>query len=281
MPHAIRRALLAVVATVPLLTAGLALVAAPAEAATYRPADSCPVAAHRGDHHRATENSLRAMQIAAADGVNYLEMDVQVSRDGHFVLMHDPTIDRTTRGSATGRVIDQTYARLRSYRLDDGQRIPALSEVITAVRDTKVKAFVEIKFIPRSRWPLLVHRLGVLGLDRVVVNSFVGSDLLAFHAAYPQITVALDADVRPTTSYARRFDAVMIDHRVLTDAWMREMSSAGVPVAVWTEDTATLWRRWAGQVAVTITNEQWDFRSWRRSYCTGVPLSPTAARFTP
>jgi glycerophosphoryl diester phosphodiesterase len=96
------------------------------------------VAAHRGDWRTAPENSLPAIESAIALGVDIVEIDVRRTKDGHFVLMHDTTIDRTTTGK--GKVREHTLAELRELRLRHGHgaassyTIPTLEEAIEAAR---------------------------------------------------------------------------------------------------------------------------------------------------
>jgi len=91
--------------------------------------------AHRGGRATAPENTLTAFRKALEAGVDMIELDVQLTRDGHPVVFHDWTLERTTNGR--GRVADQSLADLR--RLDagswfgDGYRgepVPTLSEVL-------------------------------------------------------------------------------------------------------------------------------------------------------
>lgn len=86
------------------------------------------------------ENSLPAIAYAIALGVDMVELDIQATKDGRFVLIHDATVDRTTDGS--GAVKDMTFAELRQLRLIDevtGERteyrIPSLEEVYAMVKD--------------------------------------------------------------------------------------------------------------------------------------------------
>lgn len=74
--------------------------------------------AHRGGARIAPENTIEAFAAGLAAGADRLEMDVHATRDGHVVVLHDPTVDRTTDG--TGRVREMTLAELR--RLDAGAR---------------------------------------------------------------------------------------------------------------------------------------------------------------
>lgn len=92
------------------------------------------VVAHRGDWRNAPENSLQAIQNCINIGVDMVEIDVRKTKDGELVLMHDETIDRTTKGK--GFVKDWTLDSLRTLWLLDGlgqetpHRIPTLEEAL-------------------------------------------------------------------------------------------------------------------------------------------------------
>lgn len=95
--------------------------------------------AHRGASRYAPENTLAAIRLALEHGVAAVECDVQRTRDGHLVVLHDPTVDRTTDGR--GAVAELTLGQLQ--RLDAGrwfgpqyagEKIPLLEEVLQLVR---------------------------------------------------------------------------------------------------------------------------------------------------
>ncbi|MBI2555390.1 MAG: glycerophosphodiester phosphodiesterase family protein [Candidatus Rokubacteria bacterium] len=75
------------------------------------------LAAHRGGAQLWPENSLLAFRNAIALGADFLEFDVHLSKDGEVVVIHDPTLDRTTTGS--GAVKGRTIAELKALRLKD------------------------------------------------------------------------------------------------------------------------------------------------------------------
>src|SRR5512147_1736179 len=90
--------------------------------------------AHRGASAHAPENTLAAFELALSQGADAIELDVKLSSDGQVVVIHDPTVDRTT--GAKGRVKDMTLADMRT--LDAGsffsqnfvnEKIPTLEEV--------------------------------------------------------------------------------------------------------------------------------------------------------
>jgi glycerophosphoryl diester phosphodiesterase len=103
------------------------------------------VVAHRGDWRRAPENSLSGIRSSISQGVDIVEVDVAMTSDGHLVLMHDQTVDRTTNG--TGSVSEMTLSEIRQLRLlmADGsltdERVPTLRE---ALRTAKGKCMLDL-----------------------------------------------------------------------------------------------------------------------------------------
>ena len=75
-----------------------------------------PIVGHRGNAAHAPENTIESFRQAVAIGVDALEMDVHLTADGHVVVIHDPTLDRTTNRS--GRVERMTLAEVQ--RADAG-----------------------------------------------------------------------------------------------------------------------------------------------------------------
>lgn len=96
------------------------------------------VVAHRADWRNFPENSLPAIEGSIAQGVGMVEIDLQRTKDGHLILMHDPTVDRTTTGR--GKVAELTLQEVKSLRLRDGLGspttflVPTLREALLAAR---------------------------------------------------------------------------------------------------------------------------------------------------
>lgn len=104
---------------------------------------------HRGAKGHAPENTLSSFTIAAGMGVNVVETDVHLSKDGQVVLIHDHTVNRTTNGR--GYVKDMTLAELKALDAGSwydqrfaGERIPVLDELLVWARD-RVAIAIEIK----------------------------------------------------------------------------------------------------------------------------------------
>jgi Glycerophosphoryl diester phosphodiesterase len=96
------------------------------------------VVAHRGDWRYAPENSILAIENAIKLGVDIIEVDVARTKDGHLVLMHDRTLDRTTTGK--GRVSDWTLDSIKTLKLKNGaairtrHQVPTLEEALLAAK---------------------------------------------------------------------------------------------------------------------------------------------------
>lgn len=108
------------------------------------------IVAHRGGAATAPENTMGAFRAAAAAGVLSWELDVQRSRDGELVIIHDDTLDRTTGGH--GPIGQHSYVELA--QLDAGswfdprwrkERIPTLRGVIAFAQEVGARLLIELK----------------------------------------------------------------------------------------------------------------------------------------
>ena len=97
------------------------------------------VIAHRGDWRNAPENSLQSIEKAIAMKVDMVELDIQPTKDGNFICMHDETLDRTSTGKGT--IKNYTTEELKKFVLRSGngiktrQPIPTLKEVLNVCKD--------------------------------------------------------------------------------------------------------------------------------------------------
>ncbi|WP_422115988.1 glycerophosphodiester phosphodiesterase [Brachybacterium sp. UNK5269] len=106
---------------------------------------------HRGAAAVEPENTVRSFRRGVAEGSQWLECDVHLSADGHDVILHDATLDRTAQAESplrTGAVAELTRAQLDRVLVGEGEHIPTLAQVLeAAVREdgTRVPLLVEIK----------------------------------------------------------------------------------------------------------------------------------------
>lgn len=107
--------------------------------------------AHRGGSALAPENTLAAFRHATQFSIDAIELDVQMSRDGHAIVFHDETVEDLTDGQ--GNILDLDLAYLRSLNAaahfpggwPRPERIPTLCDALDLARASQVKVFIEIK----------------------------------------------------------------------------------------------------------------------------------------
>ena len=207
--------------------------------------------AHQGASYEAPGNTLAAFLLAAELGADGIELDVQLTRDGEIVVIHDFTLEATTNGR--GRVSDQTLAELK--RLDAGswfdpafatQRIPTLQEVVEAVGH-RLLLNIELKTARLGDDGLAAAVVCLLEknhlLDRVVVSSFNPVAVWRVRRLNPWIALGLlyapTAPLllrRPWMRHLVRPDALHPHHTLVDAAYVRSARQKGYRVHTWTVD---------------------------------------------
>ncbi|KAA8999808.1 glycerophosphodiester phosphodiesterase [Paenibacillus spiritus] len=243
--------------------------------------DNNPCVAHRGFSGKAPENTLAAIRMALElPYVTWLEIDVQLSRDGVPVVIHDYSLDRTTNGH--GRVKEMDYANLRrldagswkskSYR---GEKIPSLEEVLELAAG-RAKLNIELKNVGRP-YPDLERRVTELiaskGMrEEVVLTSFDAPTLRRLRDSAPDFRTGLIFDarwsspVRPMQQLGCSF--LSIKGARLNTALARFLTQRGAEVMAWTVDKPESMRRLADihSDIMICTNrpDLWGETFWRQ-----------------
>ncbi len=134
------------------------------------------------------ENTLRSFVRAERAGMDAIELDLHLSKDGALVVMHDADVDRTTDGK--GPVAEKTLAELRELDAGHGERVPVFEEVLDAVQ---APLQAEIKDVAAARALADVIRRRDL-LDRVTVSSFHDDAVAEIASLAPGVRTVLIAD---------------------------------------------------------------------------------------
>ncbi len=131
------------------------------------------------------ENTLRSFVAAQQAGLDVIELDLHLSKDGALVVLHDTDVDRTTDG--TGPVAEMTLAELRALDAGRGERIPVFEEVLDAV---KVPLQTEIKDVAAARaLAAVVHERNLV--ERIEVSSFHDEAVAEIARLVPGVRTAL------------------------------------------------------------------------------------------
>jgi glycerophosphoryl diester phosphodiesterase len=146
------------------------------------PRDRPAVVAHRGSSGRAPENTIAAFRLACEEGADAIELDVHLSKDGHAVVIHDGTLDRTTSGS--GPVRNYMLKQLKKFNAAPGweheyysETVPTLKEVLEEFGpDLGINIEIKLERKSASRKELLKNCIELVQkyklYDSVMISSF-------------------------------------------------------------------------------------------------------------
>ncbi|MBA3817753.1 MAG: glycerophosphodiester phosphodiesterase [Deltaproteobacteria bacterium] len=242
----------------------------PPASTTSSPSDAVArprIVAHRGASHDAPENTLAAFRRAWELGVECVELDVRLTRDGEVVVIHDATTRRTA--GVDRPVAEQTLAELRAHDAGRwkseafaGERIPTIAEAMATIPRGRTM-FIEIKSgvetapavaraiaaaDPRPRGALLALQ----GYDAAALSTFAAE--LTGAPAYWTLDPKRDEHDRSEpypvalVAEAKRlgFAGLALDHIAVTPALLAAAREAGVIVDVWTINDAPTLAHWSG-----------------------------------
>ncbi|MEU6476967.1 glycerophosphodiester phosphodiesterase family protein [Streptomyces sp. NPDC047017] len=190
---------------------------------------------HRGVMGVEPENTLRSFVAAQQAGLDAIELDLHLSKDGALVVMHDPDVDRTTDGS--GAIADKTLAELRALDAGHGERVPVFEEVLDAVR---APLQAEIKDVAAARALAEVLRRRDL-VSRVEVLSFHDEAITEVARLVPGVRTALVADHYGTEVVERAGAAgagtLVLNIRRLTLEVVEQAREADLRIIGWVVNT--------------------------------------------
>ncbi|CAL9591894.1 Glycerophosphodiester phosphodiesterase [Streptomyces sp. enrichment culture] len=190
---------------------------------------------HRGIMGVEPENTLRSFVAAEQAGLDAVELDLHLSKDGALVVMHDADVDRTTDG--TGPVAGKTLAELRALDAGHGERVPVFEEVLDAV---SVPLQAEIKDVAAARTLAEVIRRRDLA-DRVEVISFHAEAIAEVSRLVPGARTALVAQYYGPEVVDRAVGAgaaaLCLDIDRITLEIVRLARKAGLRVFAWVVNT--------------------------------------------
>lgn len=197
--------------------------------------------AHRGYPLKYPENTMLGFRKALELGYTHLELDVQLTKDGVPVVIHDPTVNRTTNG--TGEVKSFTFEEIRRLDAGQGEAIPTLEEALLLAKD-RMTVDIELK----------QTGLAYPGLEQKVIETVrhAGMEKQVFLTSFDHYSIerarTLDSDVElglviygATPSVFPYLDQlrakyVSVKHVFITPEFLEEARKRDIQLIVWTPD---------------------------------------------
>ena len=205
------------------------------------------VTAHRGCSKEAPENTLYAFEKALESNTDYIELDVQLTKDEQLVVFHDEKLERAT--GAKGKLSDYTYDELQSLTVKSkyvseedfpDARIPLLTDVFELVGEEKLYN-IEIKdhgntnlTVEKTVEAIKEHDLE----SSCYVTSFSYSAVKKVKQLDPNIKTGLIANVATTTAFMqmKNIDALSMNHLLVNATVVNNAHQNGKRIFVWTVD---------------------------------------------
>jgi len=241
------------------------------------------VVAHRGGAALAPENTLSAFENALKIGVDMVECDVHLSKDGELVVMHDPDVSRTTNG--TGQISQMTLAEIKKLnaaaKFSGGawpaQPPPTLGELLDLIKG-KADIQIEIKLAAgNARYPGIEKKvadaLAARGMtDQAIVISFDFPTLKDTKSVDPRLKTGALVTAQWMTGrmtkspdeivgevvQATGADYFMPTSGSVTQALVQATHAKGIKLATWTVDATAEMKRLAGWGVDGITSNKPD-----------------------
>ncbi len=214
----------------------------------YRPLS----VAHRGHSIAYPENTLEAYRKAIELGIEMIECDVNITSDGKLVMMHDPTLDRTTNG--TGRVSAATWEDIQGLDAGGkfkpqfaGVRVPSTEETLLLYKEAGILSCFEVKGADGDESDRIALGLVELFvkhdmLNRAFMSSYHHEALLLAQSKCPELLLAPErlpddepADPPEAVRQAKIFSAPVLQHQytVLTSDVIQALHENEIAVWSW------------------------------------------------
>lgn len=198
--------------------------------------DKVWVVAHRANtgEGQYPENSIETMESCIANDVDIIEIDVRETIDGHFVIMHDKTVDRTTSG--TGNVGDMTLEEVKQLLLVHNNdtttyKVPTLEEVFRIIKG-KVLVDLDIKFEGIDSYKKLIDLANSYDVqDQLLLFLYDKEEVESIHEMATNMHILPRARSLSDIEYLKKFDFIKIihiDESYYDDVVMRNLMKDGM-----------------------------------------------------
>lgn len=191
---------------------------------------------HRGAAGHELENSIASFNYAKKMKIKAIELDVQLTKDGVPIIMHDKLLDRTT--NSTGFVREYTHEDLKqNMLLKNGEKIPTLEEILDIFKDTNTTCYIEI--IDEEAIKTVVDLIKTKQMvPHTVISSFIHSVAQDVKQQFPEFRTMILYEGSPINPVQLARDAnadeVGLGFESINTKVVSALIHAQIPVYAWT-----------------------------------------------
>lgn len=218
------------------------------------------IIAHRGYSEMGVENSLEALEGAKKAGADYVELDIQLTKDNKFVVMHDFNLKRLA--GVNKKVKDLTFDEIEKLTIKQGEfesHIPSFEEFVNRAKKLNIKLLVELK--PNGGEPdnyaeLFINEMKRLGVEKTYKTMSGNLDIMEeIEAGDPEIETGHIIALQFGNFSDEKVDFFVLEDFSFNDILSEDAKKKGKDIFVWTiDDSETIVKYIHKDVAGIITD---------------------------
>ncbi len=227
-----------------------------------------PLVGHRGlliqGDLTIPENTVAAFEHAGQSGIWAVEADIHETADGHFVCIHDPTLDRTTTG--TGNVVDKTLTEIQALAIKDAagnateHKVPTFEEYLTICRIYGIVPLIEIKAITSySAFFQIIRNLGFMDTAMLTGGLWRLDTIRTYAPDMLYIVLPTQTDYAEVYDTVKNYDSVGVSllytNETLTEEIIHQMHKSDIFVQLWSINDAAVVRSWLAKGADAVVTD--------------------------
>ena len=218
---------------------------------------------HRGYISKAVENSIESLEAAAKAGSDYVEVDILLTKDNKFVVMHDYNLKRLT--GINKRVQDMNYNEIVGLPIKQGghrSKIPSFEEFVTRAKQLNIKLLVELKphgGEPSNYIEIFINKIKELGIEKEYKYMSLNLKIIEeLETKFPELNTGYVIPLQLGKFSNNKVDFYVIEDFSYRDSLVEQARTQNKEVYVWTINYLTLIRRYLQSPAAAMITDEPD-----------------------
>ena len=216
---------------------------------------------HRGYTSKGVENSIESLEAAANAGVDYVEVDILLTKDNKFIVMHDYNLKRLA--GINRRVQDMNYNEVVGLPIKQGghrSKIPSFEEFVTRAKQLNIKLLIELKphgGEPSNYIEIFINKIKELGIEKEYKYMSLNLKIIEeLETKFPELNTGYVIPLQLGKFSNNKVDFYVIEDFSYRDSLVEQARTQNKEVYVWTINDLTLIRRYLQSPAAAIITDE-------------------------